>query len=111
MSAARMAPPTGPRKPPTYSGNGRVAKGAMVRSIGPTQQPRLRLGCRIALARAVSTLPPYTVRVGTIDRHASGGAIAAGHPVTAAAGAEVLAAGGNAVDASIAAGAASWSAE
>ena len=36
------------------------------------------------------------------------GAIAAGHPLTADAGARVLAAGGNAVDACIAAGLASW---
>ncbi|MEP6978022.1 MAG: gamma-glutamyltransferase [Thermoleophilia bacterium] len=36
------------------------------------------------------------------------GAIAAGHPLTAEAGARVLAAGGNAVDACIAAGLASW---
>ena len=36
------------------------------------------------------------------------GAIAAGHPLTAGAGAKVLAAGGNAVDACIAAGFASW---
>ncbi len=53
----------------------------------------------------------YTVGVGITDRRSSGGAIAAGHPVTAAAGADVLAAGGNAIDACIAAGAASWSAE
>ena len=39
------------------------------------------------------------------------GAIAAGHPVTAAVGAEVLAEGGNAVDACVAAGFASWVAE
>ena len=39
------------------------------------------------------------------------GAIAAGHPLTAAAGAQVLAEGGNAVDACIAAGFASWVAE
>jgi gamma-glutamyltranspeptidase/glutathione hydrolase len=39
------------------------------------------------------------------------GAIAAGHPLTADAGARVLAAGGNAVDACIAAGFASWVAE
>ena len=39
------------------------------------------------------------------------GAIAAGHPLTAQAGADVLAAGGNAVDAAIAASAASWVAE
>jgi len=36
------------------------------------------------------------------------GAIAAGHPVTAEVGARVLAAGGNAVDAAVAAGFASW---
>src|SRR5262245_14620379 len=36
------------------------------------------------------------------------GAIAAGHPVTAETGARVLAAGGNAVDAAVAAGFASW---
>ncbi|HEY7421876.1 MAG TPA: gamma-glutamyltransferase [Gaiellaceae bacterium] len=36
------------------------------------------------------------------------GALAAGHPLTAAAGADVLSAGGNAVDACIAAGAVSW---
>ena len=36
------------------------------------------------------------------------GAIAAGHPLTARAGAEVLAEGGNAVDACIAAAFASW---
>jgi gamma-glutamyltranspeptidase/glutathione hydrolase len=36
------------------------------------------------------------------------GAIAAGHPLTAEAGARILAAGGNAVDACIAAGLASW---
>ena len=36
------------------------------------------------------------------------GAIAAGHPVTAEAGARVLADGGNAVDAAVAAGLASW---
>jgi gamma-glutamyltranspeptidase / glutathione hydrolase len=36
------------------------------------------------------------------------GALAAGHPLTAEAGAEVLRAGGNAVDACIAAGAVSW---
>ena len=39
------------------------------------------------------------------------GAVAAGHPLTAEAGARVLAAGGNAVDACIAAGFASWVAE
>lgn len=39
------------------------------------------------------------------------GAIAAGHPLTAEAGAAVLRAGGNAVDAAVAAGAASWVAE
>jgi gamma-glutamyltranspeptidase / glutathione hydrolase len=39
------------------------------------------------------------------------GAIASGHPLTAQAGADVLAAGGNAVDAAIAASAASWVAE
>jgi gamma-glutamyltranspeptidase/glutathione hydrolase len=39
------------------------------------------------------------------------GAIAAGHPLTAEAGARVLAEGGNAVDACIAAGLASWVAE
>src|SRR5215468_8045901 len=39
------------------------------------------------------------------------GAIAAGHPLTAEAGARILAAGGNAVDACIAAGFASWVAE
>src|ERR687896_1147666 len=39
------------------------------------------------------------------------GAIAAGHPLTARAGAEVLAEGGNAVDACIGAGFASWVAE
>jgi gamma-glutamyltranspeptidase / glutathione hydrolase len=39
------------------------------------------------------------------------GAIAAGHPLTAQAGAQVLASGGNAVDACIAAGFASWVAE
>src|SRR5712691_2914268 len=39
------------------------------------------------------------------------GAIAAGHPLTAEAGARVLAAGGNAVDACVAAGFASWVAE
>src|SRR5688500_19902462 len=36
------------------------------------------------------------------------GAIAAGHPVTAAVGADVLERGGNAVDACVAAGFASW---
>src|SRR5438128_1065015 len=39
------------------------------------------------------------------------GAIAAGHPLTAETGASVLAAGGNAVDACVAAGFASWVAE
>src|SRR5438105_2851089 len=39
------------------------------------------------------------------------GAIAAGHPLTAETGAHVLAAGGNAVDACVAAGFASWVAE
>src|SRR5438876_4308756 len=39
------------------------------------------------------------------------GAIAAGHPLTAKVGARVLAAGGNAVDACVAAGFASWVAE
>src|SRR3954470_22568506 len=39
------------------------------------------------------------------------GAVAAGHPLTAQAGAEVLAAGGNAVDACIAAAFAAWVAE
>jgi gamma-glutamyltranspeptidase/glutathione hydrolase len=39
------------------------------------------------------------------------GAIAAGHPATAEAGARILESGGNAVDACIAAGAASWVAE
>ncbi len=39
------------------------------------------------------------------------GAIAAGHPLTAEAGARILAAGGNAVDACVAAGLASWVAE
>jgi gamma-glutamyltranspeptidase / glutathione hydrolase len=41
----------------------------------------------------------------------AGGAIAAGHPATASIGAEILAAGGNAVDACVAAGIASWIAE
>jgi gamma-glutamyltranspeptidase / glutathione hydrolase len=41
----------------------------------------------------------------------SGGAVAAGHPETVRVGAEVLAAGGNAVDACVAAGIASWIAE
>jgi len=41
----------------------------------------------------------------------SGGAIAAGHPESARVGAEILAAGGNAVDACVAAGIASWIAE
>ena len=41
----------------------------------------------------------------------SGGAIAAGHPETVRVGAEMLAAGGNAVDACVAAGIASWIAE
>ena len=40
-----------------------------------------------------------------------GGAIAAGHPETTRVGAEMLAAGGNAVDACVAAGIASWIAE
>ena len=39
------------------------------------------------------------------------GAVAAGHPRTAEVGARVLAAGGNAVDACVAAGFASWVAE
>ena len=39
------------------------------------------------------------------------GAVAAGHPLTAQAGADVLRAGGNAVDACVAAGLASWVAE
>src|SRR5207249_7706685 len=39
------------------------------------------------------------------------GALAAGHPLTAEAGAEVLRAGGNAVDACIAAAAVSWISE
>ena len=39
------------------------------------------------------------------------GAVAAGHPLTAAAGAQVLREGGNAVDACIAAAAMSWVAE
>jgi gamma-glutamyltranspeptidase/glutathione hydrolase len=41
----------------------------------------------------------------------SGGAVAAGHPETVRVGADVLAAGGNAVDACVAAGIASWIAE
>jgi gamma-glutamyltranspeptidase/glutathione hydrolase len=41
----------------------------------------------------------------------SGGAIAAGHPETTRVGAEILARGGNAVDACVAAGIASWIAE
>src|SRR5687767_7658160 len=39
------------------------------------------------------------------------GAVAAGHPLTAEAGARALAEGGNAVDACVAAGVASWVAE
>src|ERR671938_1247835 len=39
------------------------------------------------------------------------GAVAAGHPATATAGAQILAQGGNAVDACIAAGFVSWVAE
>ncbi|MEA2179846.1 MAG: gamma-glutamyltranspeptidase / glutathione hydrolase, partial [Solirubrobacteraceae bacterium] len=41
----------------------------------------------------------------------AGGIVAAGHEVTAAAGARVLADGGNAVDAAMAAMLASWAAE
>lgn len=41
----------------------------------------------------------------------TGGVVAAGHPVTAEAGAQVLRAGGNAVDAALAAMLASWTAE
>ena len=41
----------------------------------------------------------------------SAGAIAAGHPETARVGAEILAAGGSAVDACVAAGIAAWAAE
>ena len=39
------------------------------------------------------------------------GAVAAGHPLTAEAGAQALAEGGNAVDACVAAAFASWAAE
>ncbi len=56
--------------------------------------------------------PPYAARVGRRARHGGGaGAIAAGHPVTAAVGARVLGDGGNACDALIAAAVASWAAE
>jgi gamma-glutamyltranspeptidase / glutathione hydrolase len=41
----------------------------------------------------------------------SGGMVAAGHPLTAEAGARVLREGGNAIDAAVAAVLASWAAE
>src|SRR5215218_3918730 len=58
-----------------------------------------------SLPRAVGPLPPgFTLR-------AMRGAIAAGHRLTAEAGAEILADGGNAVDACLAAAFTSWVAE
>src|SRR3954447_9949387 len=72
-------------------------------SVPPTRRGSLRRGRRceqaasFAIIRAVSAAPT--------------GMVAAGHPVTAEAGARVLREGGNAVDAAVAAVLASWVAE
>src|SRR5262249_12568912 len=63
------------------------------------------------IVRSVSMALAYTAGVATIGRRSGGGAIAAGHPITAAVRADGLAEGGNAIDACIAAGAASWTTE
>src|SRR5947199_447790 len=62
---------------------------------------RSRHGARSAAAKDASVIPAAYAR-------SMRGALAAGHPLTAEAGADVLFAGGNAVDACIAAGAVSW---
>src|ERR687888_2075827 len=53
--------------------------------------------------------PVKTCSYSSVDTlHPMRGAVAAGHPLTAEAGARALAEGGNAVDAAVAAGFASW---
>ena len=75
-------------------------------------QPDLRAG-----RRSCSLQPPQThtlileLRSLGLGMSAARGAIAAGHPATAQVGAEVLRAGGSAVDACVAAAFASWIAE
>src|SRR4051794_10018742 len=110
MITARMAPPKGPMNPPTYRGNACDRALSRAGSRGCTRA-RYFARRRHWKGRRRSVQLAYTARVATIERRSGGGAIAAGHPVTTAVGAEVLAAGGNAIDACIAAGAASWSAE
>src|SRR5947199_3154369 len=62
---------------------------------------RSRHGARSAAAKDASVIPAAYAR-------SMRGALAAGHPLTAEAGAQVLRAAGNAVDACIAAAAVSW---
>src|SRR5207249_10990647 len=75
----------------------------------PRERPRAllhgRAGWPLSTAR---TIAAGSDRYTLLDMK---GAVAAGHPLTAEAGAEVLRDGGNAVDACIAAGVVSWVAE
>src|SRR5436309_6513794 len=64
------------------------------------------------MLRRRAIVPPSIGRItGAVTLACMKGAIAAGHPLTAEAGARVLAEGGNAVDACVGAAFASWVAE